>query len=115
MDEIRRIVGGRLRQARVEAGLTQQALAQELGLSQVGYSGMERGRSLIRVDVLLDVCAVLGRPVTYFVGVGSAGIGDVSDESREVVGRMESMSRREREAVLWYARFVQEQGAKEFE
>jgi len=113
--DIRRVVGARLRQARVEAGLTQQALADELGLSQVGYGGMERGRTLIGVDVLLEVCRVLGRSVTYFVGGGVVEMGDVSEQTREVVARMENMSERERDAVLWYARFVQEQGAKEFQ
>ena len=115
MAEIRHVVGGRLREARVDAGLSQAALAEKLGLSQVGYSGMERGRTLIGVDVLLGVCEALDRPVTYFVGGGMVGIEDVSEESREVVGLMENLPQREREAILGYARFVAQESAKEFD
>ena len=115
MAEIRHVVGGRLRQARVDAGLSQVALAQKLGLSQVGYSGMERGRTLIGVDVLLGVCEALDRPVTYFVGGGVVEIGDLSHETREVVGIMENLSQRERDAILGYARFVAQESAKEFD
>ena len=115
MADFRRVVGGRLRQARVDAGLSQEALAEKLGLSQVGYSGMERGRTMIRVEVLLEVCRVLGRPVTYFVGGGVVGIEDVSEETREVVGLMENLSQREREAILVYARFSAQESSKELD
>ena len=115
MVDMRRVLGARLRDARVEAGLTQGALAEQLGLSQVGYSGMERGRTLIGVDVLMDVCRVLERPVTYFVGGVVVEVGDVSDETREVVGLMENLLQRERAAILGYARFVSQESAKEFD
>ena len=115
MAEIRHVVGARLREARVDAGLSQEALAKKLGLSQVGYSGMERGRTLIGIDVLLAVCQVVGRPVTYFVGGGVVEIGDLSDETRAVVGLMENLSQRERDAILGYARFVAQESAKEFD
>jgi len=113
MADIHRVVGARLREARVEAGLTQLALAEELGLTQVGYSGMERGRSLIGVDVLLDVCRILGRPVTYFLGAVTVEIDDVSEETREVMGLMENLLQQERQAILGYARFVAQESAKE--
>ena len=115
MADIRGAVGARLREARIEAGLTQEALAHQLGLSQVGYSGMERGRTLIGVDVLLDVCQVLGRPINYFVGSVAVEIDDVSEETREMVGLMENLLLREREAILGYARFVAQESAKEFD
>ena len=115
MADFRRGGGGRLHEARVDAGLSQEALAEKLGLSQVGYSGMERGRTMIGVNVLLEVCQVLGRPVTYFVGGGVVGIEDVSEETREVVGLMENLPQREREAILMYVRFVAQQIAKEFD
>jgi len=115
MVDIRGVVGARLREARIEAGLTQEALAHQLGLTQVGYSGMERGRTLIGVDVLLDVCRILGRPVTYFLGGVAVEIDDVSEETREVMGLMENLLQREREAILGYARFVAQESAKEFD
>ena len=115
MAEIGGVVGARLREARIEAGLTQEALAHQLGLTQVGYSGMERGRTLIGVDVLLDVCRILGRPVTYFLGGVAVEIDDVSEETREVMGLMENLLQRERGAILGYARFVAQESAKEFD
>ena len=113
MADIRRVVGARLREARIEAGLTQAALAHQLGLTQVGYSGMERGRTLIGVDVLLEVGRILGRPVTYFLGAVAVEIDDVSEETREVMGLMENLLQRERGAILGYARFVAQESAKE--
>ena len=109
MSDVGEAVGARLRRARLDAGLTQGELAEQLGMGQVGYGGMERGRTLIGLDVLLEVCRVLGRPVTYFVGGGVVEVADLSDEGREVVGLIENLGGREREAILWYARFVAEQ------
>ena len=113
MANFREMVGARLRQARVHAGFSQESLAKRLGFSQEGYSGMERGRTLIGLDVLMEICEVLGRQVTYFVGVGVPGMDGVSDETREVMGLMESFVQREREAILWYARFLAQESAKE--
>ncbi len=115
MANIRRVVSARLRQARVDAGLSQEELADELGLSQVGYSGIERGRTLIGVDRLVQVCGVLGRPISYFVGGGVVEIGDVSEETREVVGLMENLSQRERKAILVYVRFSAQESAQELD
>ena len=91
------------------------AFRRKLGLTQVGYSGMERGRTLIGVDVLLDVCRILGRPVTYFLGGVALEIDDVSQETREVMGLMENLLQRERGAILGYARFVAQESSKEFD
>ena len=115
MANMRGVVSARLRQARVDAGLSQEDMADQLGLSQVGYSGIERGRTRIGVDMLLQVCGVLGRPITYFVGGGAVEIGGVSEETQEVVGLMENLSQREREAILGYARFTAQESAKQFD
>ena len=67
-------VGRRLREAREAVGLTQEAMGQRLGLTHVGYGDMERGRVLIRVDHLLEVCRVVGRPISWFVGEMPEGL-----------------------------------------
>ena len=113
MNDLRRSVGVRLREAREAVGLTQEAMGQRLGLTHVGYGDMERGRVLIRVDHLLEVCRVVGRPISWFVGEMPEGLLALDRLTRELVELVESMPERERLAVLTYARFVAEQSAKE--
>lgn len=67
MDNIAKEIGHKLKQARQEAGYTQDEMADLLGLSQVGYSAFERGRTLISIEYLLQLPRILDRPITYFL------------------------------------------------
>ncbi len=53
-------IGGRLREARKRAGLVQEDVAKQLGLSIEGYSSMERGKRLIGLEYLLALPSILG-------------------------------------------------------
>ncbi|MEC7946836.1 MAG: shikimate kinase [Myxococcota bacterium] len=64
-------VGGRLRQRRVELGLTQAALAREAGVSPRFLVQLEKGEGNISVQRLHAVCAVLGLSLArLFEGLG---------------------------------------------
>jgi transcriptional regulator with XRE-family HTH domain len=110
---IRELVSTRLKQAREEAGLTQEELATRLGITQVGYSGLERGRTLVSLETLAEVCRVVGKPITFFTGMGEVEMEGVSPATRELVGIMENLPDREKRAILGYARFVAQEGAQE--
>ena len=57
----------RLRTARVEAGVTQEAVAEVLGLQQPLASRLEAGERKIDPIELAELCKLYGKPATYFV------------------------------------------------
>jgi transcriptional regulator with XRE-family HTH domain len=112
MEDLAAVVGRRLREAREAVGLSQYGVAAHLGLGHVGYGDMERGRVLVRLDHLIAVAQLFGRPVSWFVGEVPGGLADLDDLSRELVGLVVGLPERERRAVLSYARFVAVETAK---
>ena len=67
VDTLKRKIGTRLRQAREDKGLTQEEVADLLGLTDVGYGAYERGQRLIPVDFLVKLTGILDRSVNYFL------------------------------------------------
>ena len=67
VDTLKRKIGARLRQAREDKGLTQEEVADLLGLTDVGYGAYERGQRLIPVDFLVKLTGILDRSVNYFL------------------------------------------------
>lgn len=59
-------VGQRLRDARLEAGLTQDALATQVGKRKNWLSDIERGRRGIDVHTLQRVADLMGRSIEFF-------------------------------------------------
>lgn len=64
-------IGGRIREARKNAGLTQVELAELLELSQPAINTIESGIVKLTLDNLFMISEALGQPVEYFLGVGS--------------------------------------------
>lgn len=67
MAGLKKKIGARLRQAREDKGLTQEEVARQLGLTDVGYGAYERGQRLIPVDCLVKLTSILDRSVNYFL------------------------------------------------
>ena len=86
-----------------EAGLTQEELAQRLGMSQVGLSGVERGRSLVTLETLVEVARVTDKSLGYFLPMGVVPVDGLSGEAREVADIMETLPQRERDSILDFA------------
>ena len=70
-DRLRKVLGDRLRTARVRAGLRQVELAAAMGdrYDQTMISSVERGRSGLKVDGLVKACQALGVSVDYLLGL----------------------------------------------
>ena len=51
-----------LREAREDAGLTQQEVARELGISRVTYAGIESNPDKATVLQAKSICRILSRP-----------------------------------------------------
>lgn len=64
---MKEIIGKRIRQARIENGLTQKALSEELGCSKVMVSRYELGQVDISVSRLDQIATVLRKDPSFFV------------------------------------------------
>lgn len=62
----RAALGGRLRRARLEAGLTQDQLASQVGRKKNWLSDIERGRRGIDVHTLQRIADITGHSVEFF-------------------------------------------------
>ena len=58
--DVAETLGTRIRDARVDAGITQAGLAVEIGISRVHLCNYERGRKWPNVEMLVKICRVLG-------------------------------------------------------
>jgi len=67
-----RRIGERIRRARIEAGLTQEELAERVGSSQDALSNYERGTRKISLDGLVAIAKCVNKPINYFLEVHDA-------------------------------------------
>lgn len=70
-------MGNRIKAAREKANLTQEDVAKRLGIGRAAYSNIENGHSLVTVEHLIRLVAILQQPITYFFGLGT---GDLSED-----------------------------------
>ncbi len=68
-------VAMRLKLLRTEEGLTQNEIAEKLGISQQTYSKYEKGTSNVDSVILTKICNLYGVTADYVLGI-SAGNGD---------------------------------------
>lgn len=64
-------IGGRLRQARAESGITQADAAAALGVPRSAVSALETGDRHLTAAELMKCAALYRRPVGWFLGDGS--------------------------------------------
>ena len=70
------IIGSRLKQARIDAGLTQQEMAEKTNLSVAFISRIERGTSHINLKRLSEFCSILNISEGYILN----GVSDEDDK-----------------------------------
>ncbi len=66
--DINTLIGLRAQAARKAKGLSQEELGRRLGLSKNGYGQYERGLHPFTAEQLVQMGAVLGQSVDYFIG-----------------------------------------------
>lgn len=79
INQLKETIGRRLKQARKECDLTQDEVAERLGLSSVGYGSFERGANLIALNHLIEVSRILGKPLTYFLPTPYVTLEELND------------------------------------
>lgn len=65
-------LGGKIRYARAQAGLSQKQLAARIQLSDKTISAYEVGRAQPSLETLADISQATGRPTTYFIDEAKA-------------------------------------------
>lgn len=88
---------GVIRAARLAAGLNQQQLADQLGLSRNTIAGWETGHSRPDLDSLPSLCRILGISFTSFFGIREP----VSPGERRLIKAYRSLDISDRQAILW--------------
>ena len=67
-------VGGRIRERRIMLGLTQQQLAEMIGVTYQQAHKYERGINRVSAGRLFEIARALSTPITYFYeGIGEEG------------------------------------------
>lgn len=62
-------IGERIKDARIQRGITQEDVAKRLGIGRAAYSNIENGHSLVSVEHLINLCRILSKPPSYFLGM----------------------------------------------
>ncbi len=82
MSDLQNIIKSRLKSARIDQSFTQSDVAEALGIERASYTQIETGRNMLSVENLVRVSEILGKPVHYFLGMGTEGL--TSDEAELV-------------------------------
>lgn len=87
MTSINELVGARLRELRVMAGVTQAELGRMVGLSRPSVTNIEKGRQQVSVELLVELAAALGVSPENLIplsdGPASPAIGSYTSELTE--------------------------------
>ena len=81
--DIDRHVGARVRERRIMLGLTQQQLAEMIGVTYQQAHKYERGINRVSAGRLFEIARALSAPITYFYeGVGQEGPRQIAPHQR---------------------------------
>lgn len=94
MDVDKKLVGRRVRHLREAADLSQDQLAEKLGLSKNHISSIACGKSLLTTKRLLALCDVLGGTPDYYL------IGEITPETDAITMLVKRLSPKEQQILL---------------
>lgn len=95
MDKVDTVeIGARIRKQRIELGLTQQNVYEQLDISQNHYSRIENGHAGTSVELLLRICEVLQVSADYIL-TGKLG----ASEQTEFIKRYNSLTPKQKEYI----------------
>jgi transcriptional regulator with XRE-family HTH domain len=94
-------VGGRIRERRIMLGLTQQQLAEMIGVTYQQAHKYERGINRVSAGRLFEIARVLSAPITYFYeGIGEEGPRQITLHHRRVARNADRSRTAEDEAKI---------------
>lgn len=81
----------KIKEARKEKGLSQENMAQELGISQSAYTNLEKNESKITVERLLRISTILDKPIYHFFDVNPNTLYNPSFSDNAIGGHIEHL------------------------
>ncbi len=95
--------GERIARLRREKGLTQEDLAERLGVTQPVVSDYERGRLRLHGELIVQLAAILGVSADEILGLKASGRANGAIRNRRLlrqVQALEKLSKRDQQALL---------------
>lgn len=103
-------LGARLRAARDYVGLSQDLVAQHLGVSRPAISAMERGTRKVSSVELKKLARLYGKPVAFFLGEETDPVLEADEVSAALFRATRQLSDSDRQQVLQFAEFLRHSG-----
>lgn len=103
----------RLQILRNEHGLTQNQLADKLGIKQQAISQYEKGTSLPKIDIILKVAQIFNVPLGYVMGVtDERNIDDLPEDSKRLLEIYDSLPEERKNISIELLRVLKETSEK---
>jgi transcriptional regulator with XRE-family HTH domain len=99
-------IGGRLRRARRYLGLSQQQVADRIGIPRTAVGDIERGVRRVDALELARLGLVLHRPISDFLGEDDDSTPGAEGMTTTLATALRSLSSQDRALVLTFARFL---------
>lgn len=107
VDEEQERLGNRLRESREYLGLSQEFVAEHLGIPRASISAMENGKRKVSSLELKQLARIYKQPLSYFLG----GDEIPTDATFNALYRTaKDLSEQDREQVLRFAQFLRQAG-----
>lgn len=101
-------LGKRLREAREFLGLSQEQVADHLGIPRPSVSTMEAGKRRISFQEIQKLAELYRRPLSYFSGADETA--DADETTDALFRTTQELSDTDREQVLRFAQFLRNAG-----
>ena len=77
-------MGGRMKEQRIKAGMTQEQLAEMMCTSKAAISQYENNKVDIKGSVIIEIAGILGTTAGYLLN-NEVSVGDVDEERKEMM------------------------------
>ncbi len=104
VEDDRKLLGGRLRDAREYLGFSQEEIATFLGVSRAALSLIESGQRRLDALELKKLSSVYKRPISYFTG--EQGEEEVASDVKHLARKVAKLSPADREELSRFADFL---------
>jgi transcriptional regulator with XRE-family HTH domain len=103
-------MGARLRQAREFLGLSQELVAETLGIPRASVSAMESGRRKVSSLELRDLARLYKRPMEFFLNDSGAKEAAEDETVQALFRATKNLTQDDKEQVLRFAEFLRGAG-----
>jgi transcriptional regulator with XRE-family HTH domain len=100
------VIGVRIRQKRLEGGLSQTALAEKIGVSPPAINRFEKGIKTPSIETLAKLAKALGASTDFLLGAGSENDVFLDEELRNAFRDFKQLSQEKRQYILQNIQFL---------